>query len=244
MLRTAFSTHSAPAAALALALALSPSRAAPADTPSPCADVACLERRIGSLEKEIEARRLAHDEILKRIDDVLWFDRVGDVASVDKVYLTGPPDPNAEETYGIANARHPFRFWSYVFVPRKLAKDKAPLVVLPHGGVHADFTTHHTHVVRELVLAEHLRKQRWERPRGSRSTPQCAGAPRQPVPLRVTPFCGARRGQAEKQLTPTPWVLPDRAACRFHRESMLHPSHPGRPGGREGDYLQRKENRT
>ncbi|HSN89782.1 MAG TPA: alpha/beta fold hydrolase [Anaeromyxobacteraceae bacterium] len=144
------------AAALPLALVLplaaaSPARAAPEAAAAPCADVACLERRIASLEGKLEAQRLVHDEILKGIDDVLWFDRVGDVASVDKVYLVGPPDPNAEETYGIANARHPFKFWSYVFVPRKLGREKAPLVVLPHGGVHADFTTYHTHIVRELV---------------------------------------------------------------------------------------------
>ena len=142
------------AAALALALAApAPVRAAPPAAPAPqaCSDLACLDRRIASLEEEIESQRLVHDEILKRIDDVLWFDRVGDVASVDKVYLTGPPDPNAEETYGIKNERHPFKFWSYVFVPRKLGRDRAPLVVLPHGGVHADFTTYHAHIVRELV---------------------------------------------------------------------------------------------
>jgi dipeptidyl aminopeptidase/acylaminoacyl peptidase len=140
------------APALALLAPAASARAAPGTAAQPpCADAACLERRLASLEEKLEAQRLAHDEILKRIDDVLWFDRVGDVAAVDKVHLVGPPDPNAEETYGIANARHPFKFWAYLFVPRKLGREKAPLVVLPHGGVHADFTTYHTHIVRELV---------------------------------------------------------------------------------------------
>ncbi len=31
------------------------------------------------------------DVIEKNIDDLLWFERVGDVAFVDKIYITGPP---------------------------------------------------------------------------------------------------------------------------------------------------------
>ncbi len=117
----------------------------------PGAPEAPAEQRLAALEKEVEAQRYTLDEILKKIDDVLWFERVGDVAAVDKVYLTGPPDPRAREIYGIKNERHPFRFWSYVFVPRKLAGKKAPLLLLPHSGVHADFTTYHAHIVREMV---------------------------------------------------------------------------------------------
>lgn len=110
-----------------------------------------VEKRLEALEKAIAGQRLEFDQILKRIDDVLWFERVGDVAVVDKVYLTGPPDPNAKETYGIANERHPFKFWTYVFTPRNASSRRAPLLVLPHGGVHGDFTTYHTHIVRELI---------------------------------------------------------------------------------------------
>lgn len=134
--------------ALALALSLgSPLAALGADGAPP----PTLEQRLANVEQKLEAQRYALDEVLKRIDDVLWFERVGDVAVVDKVYLAGPPDPKAKEIYGIANARHPFRFWTYVFVPRKLDGKKAPLLLLPHGGVHADFTTYYTHVVREAV---------------------------------------------------------------------------------------------
>jgi dipeptidyl aminopeptidase/acylaminoacyl peptidase len=110
-----------------------------------------LEKRIAGLENRLDEFRTTHDAILKKLDDVLWFDRVGDVAIVDKVYLTGPPNPREQPTYGIANERHPFRFWAYTFVPRQLGTRRAPLLVLPHGGVHADFTTYHTHIIRELV---------------------------------------------------------------------------------------------
>lgn len=36
------------------------------------------------------------DMLQKSIDDVLWFDRVGDVAFIDKVYIVGPPRTNVK----------------------------------------------------------------------------------------------------------------------------------------------------
>jgi len=42
--------------------------------------------------------------------------------------------------------------WAYVFVPRGLDRSaKQPLLLLPHGGVHGDFDTYYTHVIRELM---------------------------------------------------------------------------------------------
>lgn len=110
------------------------------------------EGRLERLERSIAALEYRFDALAKKIDDVLWFERVGDVARIDKVYLPTVPHPKGEETYGIANERHPFKIWCYVFVPRGLAAGaEAPLLVLPHGGVHADFDTYYTHVVRELM---------------------------------------------------------------------------------------------
>jgi len=130
-----------------LALSFAPA-APPRSAETPPADASRAE----ALEKRLEALEMRLDTILKKIDDVLWFERVGDVAKVDKVFLTGPPNPKEEETYGIKNERHPFRFWAYVFVPIDLDRArKAPLLLLPHGGVHADFDTYYTHIVRELV---------------------------------------------------------------------------------------------
>jgi dipeptidyl aminopeptidase/acylaminoacyl peptidase len=109
-------------------------------------------RRIEALEKKLAAQADALEELQKKTDDVLWFDRVSDVANLDKVYIPTVPAPKQEETYGIANARHPFRMWTYVFVPKQAnPAKKLPLLLLPHGGVHADFTTYHTHIVRELM---------------------------------------------------------------------------------------------
>jgi dipeptidyl aminopeptidase/acylaminoacyl peptidase len=130
---------------IALAYVTPPAHAQPA----PAADD--LKKEVEALQKQVENQRYTFDQILKGIDDVLWFERVGDVAIVDKVYITGPPNPKEKPTYGIANERHPVKFWAYTFVPRKLGAKKAPLLVLPHGGVHADFTTYHTHIIRELM---------------------------------------------------------------------------------------------
>ncbi|RKZ16830.1 S9 family peptidase [bacterium] len=111
-----------------------------------------LIERLESLEKHLENQDFALDRLQKKIDDVLWFERVGDIAEIDKVYIPTVPNPRGEETYGIANDRHPIKVWVYTFVPRDLDKDKKhPMLIFPHGGVHGDFNTYYTHVVRDLV---------------------------------------------------------------------------------------------
>ena len=111
-----------------------------------------LPRQLEALRQQLEAQSYAIERLQKKIDDVLWFERVGDLAEVDKVYIPTLPVPKEPTTYGIANERHPFRMWTYVFVPRGLDRGrKHPLLLLPHGGVHGDFDTYYTHVVRELI---------------------------------------------------------------------------------------------
>jgi len=137
-----------PAAMLLATLGSSAPAARAADVPP----APGLEARMADLERSIAGLEHTLDALAKKVDDVLWFERVGDVARIDKVYLPTVPNPKGEATYGIANERHPFKIWSYVFVPRELAAGtRHPLLLLPHGGVHADFDTYYTHVVRELV---------------------------------------------------------------------------------------------
>ncbi|MFZ1613261.1 MAG: alpha/beta fold hydrolase, partial [Holophaga sp.] len=107
---------------------------------------------IKKLEREIQKLNWELEGIRKATDDVLWFQRLSDIAEVDKVAYVGPPNPKRTETYGIANSRVPMRVYQYVFVPRKLDRTKKhPLLVLPHGGTHADFTTYHAHIIREMM---------------------------------------------------------------------------------------------
>lgn len=115
------------------------------------ATVESLSRQIEALQKSVDAYRHRVDILEKKIDDGLWFDRLKDVAVIDKVRLYGPPRWKEESDTAIG-AGNPVKFWAYVFFPRNLTqKQKLPLLVFPHGGVHGDFSTYYTHIVRELL---------------------------------------------------------------------------------------------
>jgi dipeptidyl aminopeptidase/acylaminoacyl peptidase len=91
------------------------------------------------------------DQLEKAVDDILWYNKVGDVALIDKVFHVGPPPAKIKNPTAMG-AQNPVKFWSYVFIPRNIDRNrKHPLLVLPHGGVHANFTTYYTHVIRELM---------------------------------------------------------------------------------------------
>jgi dipeptidyl aminopeptidase/acylaminoacyl peptidase len=116
------------------------------------ADEGDVTRQIEALRRQMQSQSDAIERLQKKIDDALWFERVGDVAEIDKVYIPTVPVLKETPTYGIANERHPFRMWTYVFVPKGLDRAKKhPLLLLPHGGVHGDFDTYYTHIVRELM---------------------------------------------------------------------------------------------
>lgn len=103
------------------------------------------------LNKKLENFEHRMDVIEKAIDDVLWYHKVGDVAFVDKVRHVGPPPANVENPTALG-AKNPVRFYSYIFIPKNIDRSKKyPLLVFPHGGVHANFSTYYTHIVRELV---------------------------------------------------------------------------------------------
>jgi len=95
------------------------------------------------------------DLLEKKIDDVLWYHRVGDIAFIDKVYITGPPPAN--EKNWVMGFENPLKFYSYVFIPRKTdVQKKYPLIVLVHGGVNGNFGTYHTHIIRELMAQGYI----------------------------------------------------------------------------------------
>ncbi|HUJ14608.1 MAG TPA: alpha/beta fold hydrolase [Thermoanaerobaculia bacterium] len=89
------------------------------------------------------------EQVLKAGDDVLWYFKVGDVASIDKVNLTSPK-PERMSNPTAQGAGNPMIIPAYVFTPKNLHA-KAPLIVLIHGGVHGDFDTWYAHIVRELI---------------------------------------------------------------------------------------------
>ncbi len=96
------------------------------------------------------------DRLAKAIDDVRWEQRVGGVAFIDKVYIYGPPK-RKEKNPTAQGAGNPVKFWTYVFIPKNIDYNKKyPLLVFPHGGVHGDFTTYYTHIVKELMAQGYI----------------------------------------------------------------------------------------
>jgi len=114
-----------------------------------------LTSQLKELQKTIQAGEHRYDALEKRIDDVLWYHRVGDAAFIDKVIIAGPPAKSKNPTaMGVDN---PLKFNAYVFIPKGIDLNKKyPLIVLVHGGVHANFGTYHTHIVRELMAQGYI----------------------------------------------------------------------------------------
>jgi len=110
-----------------------------------------VDAKLDRIIDTLDGFRHRLDRLEKIVDDGLWFDRVGDVAAIDKVRMWGPPRWKQESETAIG-AGQPLKFWAYVFIPRGLDRNEsAPLLVFPHGGVHGDFTTYYCHIVRELL---------------------------------------------------------------------------------------------
>ena len=105
----------------------------------------------GKILQKLDNLQHRFDFLEKQLEDVLWYQKVGDVAIVDKVYITGPPNPHITNETAMGKD-NPVKFWTYVFIPKSIDPDeKYPLLVLPHGGVHGDLTTYYQHIVRELM---------------------------------------------------------------------------------------------
>lgn len=121
-----------------------------AQQPSAVADDA-VTHELAELRAAQESLGHRLDELAKAIDDVAWFQRLGDIAIVDKWRITGPPDANPKNPEA-PGATNPIKFYTYTFVPKERGPGATlPMIILPHGGVHADFSTYHTHIVRELI---------------------------------------------------------------------------------------------
>lgn len=142
MSRSKICFAAAPVAALFIALAPAqetapqPSRTAPPAVPQP-----------GAASND----RL--DQVLKAVDNLLWYQRLGDIADVDIVQYTSLPPAHAANPKA-PGATNPLIIHAYTFIPRKLdrsRKQSQPLIVLVHGGVHADANSGDAHIVRELV---------------------------------------------------------------------------------------------
>lgn len=112
--------------------------------------------KIDSLLKYNENLEHRLDVLQKNVDDILWFQLVGDVAFIDKVFMTGPPKWKETDTTDPAFG-NPVKFWSYVFIPKDIDFNKKyPLIVFPHGGVHSNFSTYYAHIIKELMYQQYI----------------------------------------------------------------------------------------
>jgi len=114
------------------------------------------DEQIEKLTKKLEDLAHRFDRLEKQNEDLLWLQKIGDVAYVDKIYITGPPNPHIKNptAMGVDN---PVKFWNYVFIPKNIDPSKKyPLLVFPHGGVHGDFTTYYQHIVREMMAQGYI----------------------------------------------------------------------------------------
>ncbi len=115
-----------------------------------------LQKEMEALKQELNDYRHRFDVLEKGIDDITWFHRVGDVAHIDKVRLTSTPrwKPKDPEDRFAGNK---LQFYSYLFIPKTVdTYKKYPLIVLPHSGIHSNFSTYHTHIIRELMAQEYI----------------------------------------------------------------------------------------
>jgi dipeptidyl aminopeptidase/acylaminoacyl peptidase len=110
------------------------------------------------IKSKIESMGYDISSLQKAVDDIYWYNKVGDVAFIDKLFITGPPLSEKQVKNPTAMGVHnPVKFYTYVFVPKDINPEKKyPLIVLPHGGVHADFTTYHAHILRELMAQKYI----------------------------------------------------------------------------------------
>ena len=115
-----------------------------------------VSKQITILQRDIENLRDRNEVLEKTLDDLMWFNKLKDVAFTDKVVITGPPPSVIPNPTG-QGAKNPLKFSAYIFIPTTIDyKKKYPLLVLPHGGVHGNFTVFYAHILRELIAQGYI----------------------------------------------------------------------------------------
>jgi dipeptidyl aminopeptidase/acylaminoacyl peptidase len=138
------------AASGALVLCLVALGTLPAQTPQRLAETAVdpAQQRLTNLD---ESLHFAEDSLAKKIDELMLFRRLEDLAEIDRVRYTGPPPRVIKNPTG-QGAGNPVIITAYTFLPKKHMQGvKLPLMVYVHGGVHGHINSSHVNVLRELL---------------------------------------------------------------------------------------------
>jgi dipeptidyl aminopeptidase/acylaminoacyl peptidase len=89
--------------------------------------------------------------LARKLDELMLFQALADLAQVDKVRYTGPPSRVVKNPTA-PGAKNPVVIPAYTFLPKKyLTGPKLPLMVLAHGGVHGNVGSSYVNVLRELL---------------------------------------------------------------------------------------------
>lgn len=108
-----------------------------------------IESRLRVLEES-----LGHldAKLTRQMNELLWSQRLGEVAFVDEVRFTGPPPPAKDASAPSSISNHVV-ISALTFLPRERRHTrKLPLVVLVHGEIHGNVASdEEAHVVRELI---------------------------------------------------------------------------------------------
>ena len=93
----------------------------------------------------------SNDEVIKKVDDLMWHTLLDDIAQVDKIEYTSLP-PARPGNPRAPGATNPLIIRAYTFIPKNLDRGKSqPLLVFCHQGIHANQDTRDAHVFRELL---------------------------------------------------------------------------------------------
>ncbi len=103
------------------------------------------------LRSHIRSLRHELDVLQRQVDDLMFFQQLSDSVEIQMVRLTGPPLRNQANPTA-QGAGNPLIVRAYVFIPKDLDRSrKQPLIVFPHGGVHSNFGSGYSNVLRELL---------------------------------------------------------------------------------------------
>jgi dipeptidyl aminopeptidase/acylaminoacyl peptidase len=93
-----------------------------------------------------------NDTVLKALDDIMWVQKLSDIADVDKVAYAGLPPVHIPNKTA-PGAGNPLIIHAYTFIPKKMDRSKKqPLLVLAHQGIHGNVSsTELAHVIREMM---------------------------------------------------------------------------------------------
>ena len=115
---------------------------------------ACLQAQPGTPPAppaQAAAAQPSNDEVVKKIDDLMWHVQLDDIAIIDKIEYTSLPPAKVADPR-LPGANNPLIIRAYTFIPKNLdLTRKQPLLVFCHQGIHANEDTRDAHVFRELL---------------------------------------------------------------------------------------------